>query len=277
MYARQNVVPCGIGVDATPVASQKKSVFNAATARVVVRRHWYCTETPIEGAIPVSNTKIKNLTHAALFIFIAMAANPGEVRANEIVAQAAETPHAKGRSFFRFQFGYGRSTTSAANDDLAAEIHGTGHAFSVAGGWTPIERFAVYGQWIQHGAQNPSLTISEGDTESTLRPNSDTLMATNSLAIGATQYFTPYNLFWDASVGLGTYSAIWKGGSHTSDIGPGVSFSLGKEWLLNSRFGIGLSMHLHLSRVHDREALPDRTSGQFTSMTFAGGVTGTYN
>lgn len=225
----------------------------------------------------MSNAKIKNLTHAALFIVMAMMANPVEVRANEIVAQAMETPHAKGRSFFRFQLGYGRSSTKAANDDLAAEFHGMGHAFSVAGKWTPVDRFAVYGQWIQHGSRNPNLTISEGETQSTLYPKSEMILATNSLAIGATQYFTPYNLFWDASVGLGALGGVWKGGARSSDVGPGVAFSLGKEWLLNSHLGIGLSAQLHLSRVHDREALPDRTSGHFTSTTFALGVTGTYN
>jgi hypothetical protein len=217
------------------------------------------------------------VTAASTLLFLATLANPNPAAANEATITASNDVHAKNRLFLRGQLGFGSASTTTSNADHAVDLHGMGHAFSFSAGYTFRDNFAVYGQISQHGSRNPSLTIDSDEGSETERPDQDLLLSTTALGIGITQYFSPYNLFWDASVGVGVLSLLAENDSDSTDLGPTGSLAFGKEWIIGPHLGLGLSAQLHLSRVHDADALPDGSSGHFTSRTLVIGFSGTYN
>lgn len=216
-------------------------------------------------------------TVAQLMIYLALMASPNRAAANEAFVTTQENPHAKNLLFLRGQLGLGRSSSKTSDADTAVDFHGMGHAFSFSGGFTLRNNLAVYGQISQHGSRNPSLTIDMNGSSTTAQPNTDLLLTTTAVGLGVTQYFSDFNLFWDASLGAGFLSVIANGDSDTTDLGPTAALAFGKEWILGPHLGVGVSAQLHLSRVHDSDTMPDGTGSHFTSTTMAFGISGTYN
>ncbi|MDZ4693520.1 MAG: hypothetical protein SGI86_00100 [Deltaproteobacteria bacterium] len=223
------------------------------------------------------NRNFAFLTVTQAVIFIALTASPTRANADAASVTEKEAPHTRNQLFLRAQLGFGRSSSKAANADTAVDVHGMGHAFSFSGGYTLRNNLAIYGQISQHGSRNPNLTIDNNGSKTTASPNTDLLVATTAVGLGITQYFSDFNLFWDASVGVGFLGVAANGDSDTTDLGPTAALSIGKEWLVGPHLGVGVSAQLHLSRVHDADAFPDGTSGHFTSTTMALGISGTYN
>jgi len=220
----------------------------------------------------------RKLTFTALSLLtLGFTALPNRASAQEATVTESGTIHGKNRLFLRAQFGMGSTSNKSTAGGESVDYHGMAHAFSFSAGFTFRNNLAIYGQFTQHGSRQPKRTIENNNGTETLYASQNMLLATGTLNIGVTQYFSPYNLYWDASVGAGSLQVIARGFNHATDLGPAASIALGKEWIMGPHLGIGVSAQLHLARTFDSDAYFSKSGGHFTSRTMVIGISGTYN
>lgn len=186
----------------------------------------------------------------------------------------ALAPHARGHLFLRGQLGLGHSRSEIGGAGYHLDARGIGHAATVSVGLTVLDGVALYLGLSQHGIRKPRITVRQ---ERTVRDQADFDLFAHGVGLGVTQYFSTYNLFWDATVGLGDLTFIEGSSWEATDVGPAGRIGFGREWWLAPRFGLGLTAQLHLLRARNPTPLPGGDHGAFFTRTIVLGVTATYN
>jgi len=143
--------------------------------------------------------------------------------------------------FLRFQLGFGGLKSAGGQTSLS----GTAGSFAVALGFSPTDHLVLYGEIFDDVATSPTGTlydhpISAGDGVT------QTLVA---YGIGAAWYFTSLNAYVSVTGGVGKVAvdatkATTITGTATSETGPMVRLSLGKEWWVSPNWGLGVSLSL---------------------------------
>jgi hypothetical protein len=158
-------------------------------------------------------------------------------------APAQEAPvHRHLGLFAHLDFGvtYLRTTGSKSGSAFAGE--GAALGFSAAVGWAPNDEWALALEFWDWKALSPAGV------------GSDTSVELQAIGLNITRYLVPANLFATVVIS-GTRLAITDATGYvdygSADIGFGFKVLLGKEWLLNSAFGIGLGAELFFSANRD--------------------------
>lgn len=133
---------------------------------------------------------------------------------------------------------WGRGTPNAEQDGYAG-------AFGISVGSNVAENFALH--FDMHGANafRSGLSI-DGSEDKTY----NAVFQTTGVGIGATYYLGPSNIYVSAGIGAGwlyttAYARVEDNyvltGYESSNFGPAVTVSLGKEWWVHEDWGIGMA------------------------------------
>ena len=154
------------------------------------------------------------------------------------VVTAPEPVHQHLGLFAHLDIGIAYLHTSGSKSGSTFAGEGVALGLSAAFGWAPNDEWALALEVWGWKALSPSGL------------GSNTSVELQALGLNITRYIVPANVF--ASVVIsGTRLAITDSQDYveydSSDIGFGFKVLLGKEWLLNSSFGIGLGAELFFS------------------------------
>jgi len=144
--------------------------------------------------------------------------------------------------FLRMSLGmgymWGRGTPDAEQDGYAG-------AFGISVGSMVAEDFALH--FDMHGANAFRSALSIDGTED---KTYNAVFQTTGIGIGATYYLGPSNIYVSAGIGAGwlyttAYARVDDNyvltGYESSNFGPAVTVSLGKEWWVHPDWGVGMA------------------------------------
>jgi hypothetical protein len=152
-------------------------------------------------------------------------------------AQAANRPRAHDSGFFlRLSAGGGVARTSV--DDTSGELELSGGAIdlNLAVGGMVAEHLAVHGTLFGWLIEDPDRRRS-GGPKNEIGGDLDL----SAFAVGLTYYFMPANVYVSGSIGpavLTFDSGLVEG---DTDTGIAADFTLGKEWWVGDRWGLGVA------------------------------------
>lgn len=138
--------------------------------------------------------------------------------------------------FLRLSGGGGSAKTSISLLDEDFELSGTGGDVNVAVGAIVTPNLALHGTVWGWAISDPDW--SWGELEIDNIPADLTLSAVGG---GFTYYFMPVNMYLSGSAGMGILSVDAPGGSGETDGGLSFDVTLGKEWWVGDRWGLGVA------------------------------------
>lgn len=179
----------------------------------------------------------------------------------------ATTPQHQGL-LLRLDGGLGYFAASPSKqDDLT--LHGPVVALGLSLGGSLSPNWALAGRlWLLAA---PSPTVSYGSISYN---NSSSSAALGAIGPELTYYFTPSNLYLSAALGLSRLTFTVEDTTSSTQVGVAGQLSVGKEWWVGRRWGLGLAGQLTASANKDSDAAEAPTWG-----AWAGAVvfSATYN
>lgn len=160
-------------------------------------------------------------------------------------AAAANAPREHDRGFFlRMSAGVGAASTKIEGDLGELKFSGAAGDGNFAVGALVSRNLAVHGTFWGWTVSNPDFEYNdeEGETE-------DATVTMSAFGPGITWYMAPSNFYLSGSIGAATLSMekAAPGGvtlSGDSDTGVAVDVTLGKEWWVGNRWGLGVAAGL---------------------------------
>jgi len=159
-----------------------------------------------------------------------------------------DTVHRHLGFFLQMDLGGGYLTTSASQGFTTVRLSGGAVQFSIAIGGAVSENLILGGHVWAHAVSSPSAEVN-GQATST---RSDSTLGLSGIGFNLTYYFTPVNLYVQATPSLTRLSASQGGSTANTEYGPGVRLAVGKEWWVSDHWGLGLNGHLALSSNKDQ-------------------------
>jgi len=152
---------------------------------------------------------------------------------------------------FYLGFGYGGGGSVLETEYTATDLSvtvptaGTGMAVDARIGTALRDDLILHGTVIQHIVPGPT-TRSGSVSETPLNE-----MDFQLLGAGVTRYFMPANLFLSGSLGLATVSGYADTGEsgRIGNNGFGFQIKAGKEWRLNTTWGLGVAFDFVWARI----------------------------
>ncbi len=154
--------------------------------------------------------------------------------------------------FLRLSTGVGGGGTERdANPDI--KLSGFISETNLAIGGTVTRNLALHATLFGWTAGDP--TVESGGTGVELN-NAELTMG--ALGAGITYYFMPLNLYLSPSIGFGGLTLeLPGGGDGESDTGVAFDFTIGKEWWVSNRWGLGVAGGLGLHTIPDNDSSED--------------------
>jgi len=182
----------------------------------------------------------------------------------------ANEAHQHDKAFFlRLSAGLGGANATFENDgpgpDL--ELSGMSGDANFAIGGTISRNLALHGTLGGWTIDNPDVERGdfEGDTD-------DTTRSLGLFGAGLTYYFMPVNLYLSGSLCAATATLSVDGHDEDSDTGFGVDLTVGKEWWVGNKWGLGVAGGVNFYSV------PGNNSDQdISGSAFAIRLSATYN
>ena len=163
-----------------------------------------------------------------------------------VAAPAAAGPrdHADG-FFLRLAAGMGGAKSSIDLPDGSMEISGAAADVNIAIGGMVAPNFAVHGTLFGWTAAEPDVDFM-GES-ATL----DGDVTAAGFGVGATWYFMPANVYVSGSVGIGSLEVDFGNAKGETDNGPLLDLSVGKEWWVGDKWGLGVGAGVQYHRFPD--------------------------
>lgn len=131
--------------------------------------------------------------------------------------------------------GWGRVRSTFDGGDAGPRFRGGALGFDVAVGGTLSPGFALHGELF--GAVLPAPQV-----RSRLPSRFDLDVLTNAFGVGVTYYIMPINLYVSAAAGLGAATFERDDGAQSSSyFGLAAQLMVGKEWWVDSDWGLGVA------------------------------------
>lgn len=186
------------------------------------------------------------------------------------LARGDNAPREHDRGFFlRLSGGPGAGNIHShiqggENDGTKVSLEGSGGDGNLAIGALVKKNLAVHGTFWGWSAFDPDLKI--GGT--TLETN-DLTLRMNAFGPGVTWYFGQ-NFYLSGSIGAAEMTAEADNESFDSKTGVAVDLTIGKEWWVGRRWGLGVAAGFGaLSIPTDDETLDDKFSGNSFGLRFS--------
>jgi hypothetical protein len=168
--------------------------------------------------------------------------------------------------FMRLSAGGGAAKTEITALGITEEFSGGAADFNFAIGGMVSPNLALHGTIWGWVLSNPDFSI--GSVTQTV--NADVTMA--AVGAGLTYYFMPANFYLSGSVGAGSLSLDAGGVSASTDAGLALDFTLGKEWWVGNRWGLGAAAGVSFHSIPDG-GVDENWSGASFALRFSA----TYN
>jgi hypothetical protein len=131
-------------------------------------------------------------------------------------------------------------TSSIGSGEGELTVSGGGAALGISAGWSLSPNLILYGELFGNMAVGPTAELGGQTFES----SDEASFGIAGLGVGAI-YYTPANFFVSGTLGFAALSSDpdGEGGqdAETSDAGPGVSLTFGKEWWLARHNALGVA------------------------------------
>lgn len=158
-----------------------------------------------------------------------------------VLAQSTEHRHLG--FFLRLNGGLGYLDGSASGLDVS----GASGVFGLSIGGALAENLVLSGSVWDSSAVNPTASY-QGQSAQLSNAN----FAAVAFAPELTYYVMPLNLYLSGALGFGRLVYTANGNSSsTSDLGPALRTSVGKEWWVSGHWGIGVAGHLSFASNGD--------------------------
>ena len=154
--------------------------------------------------------------------------------------------HAKGL-FLRGTGGLNNGSSKINDDSVNSgtnQLSGMGLDYSAAVGWALAQNFAVHVTGFGWRVSDPAIGRNQGNLDG----GTFSMMG---LGLGATLYMMPTNMYFSLTLGAGKLNL--DDGSTSQDSGKGFAmmFTVGKEWFLAPKFGLGPALSLSYHSIPD--------------------------
>lgn len=140
------------------------------------------------------------------------------------------------------------SGTSKINDDSVNsgtnQLSGLGLDYSAAVGWALAQNFAVHVTGFGWRVSDPAIGRNQG----TLDGGTFSMLA---LGAGATLYMMPTNMYFSLTLAVGKLNLDTGADAQDSGKGFAMMFTVGKEWFLSPKFGLGPALSLTYHSIPD--------------------------
>jgi len=151
--------------------------------------------------------------------------------------------------FLRFLGGGGYLNTTE-KDILGSDlrIYGTGGYFSLQIGGAPFNNLILY-------FETAAVVVPDADMKwsSYSGSRSYSELALSQYGVGLSYYFMPINIYLSLA-SIFVFAEIKVGDKKkTTEIGPGINVSLGKEFWVSANWGLGIAFVAHYSKVKSDE------------------------
>ncbi|MDH3217012.1 MAG: hypothetical protein OEN01_12100 [Candidatus Krumholzibacteria bacterium] len=166
-----------------------------------------------------------------------------------------------GGFFLRLSAGFGGARTELTEPSLGAEISGATVDFNLAIGGVVVPNLALHGTLFGWVASDPDLETNLGSGQ--LRGDVDL----SGVGAGVTYYFMPVNIYVSGSIGGATLSVDTPSGAGETDIGPVLELTVGKEWWVADRWGLGAAAAFGYHSVPEK-GIDDNWSGTHFAIRF---------
>ncbi len=140
--------------------------------------------------------------------------------------------------FLRLEGGVGFLSATANDQGATSTASGGAGYLGAALGGAIGENLVLYGEIWGMGAPNPNIQIGASNTIA-----QNTTLNYGGVGLGLGYFFMPSNLFLGVSLDATRLGVTDSNGTQSdSDIGAAASLTLGKQWWISERTGLGLSL-----------------------------------
>jgi hypothetical protein len=183
------------------------------------------------------------------------------------VAWAGPRDH-DGGFFLRMSAGLGGASSEINNlqGPLVTDLKFSGAAgdWNFAIGGVVSRNLALHGTFWGWTLTDPEVTLN-----GTVFPGQGSFNM-SAFGVGITYYFMPVNIYISPSLGVGVLSVDGGGASGSSDAGFALDVTLGKEWWIGNKWGMGLSGALGYHSIADGgEDVTEKWSGTSFALRFS--------
>lgn len=191
-------------------------------------------------------------------------------------ARAENLPREHDGGFFlRLSAGVGTAKTKVENVDILAdgnpqdlEFSGTSGDVNFAIGAVVAPNLAVHATLAGWSVTDPEVDFGPVSLEL-----DNVEMSLSMVGAGVTYYLMPTNVYLSGSLGAATLTTKFEGDEEESDTGLGIDLTVGKEWWVGSRWGLGAALGANFHSVPSGEDDVE----DFTGTSFAARFSATFN
>ncbi|MFC1573396.1 hypothetical protein ACFL6M_07340 [Candidatus Eisenbacteria bacterium] len=176
---------------------------------------------------------------------------------------AGEPRQHDGGFFLRLSAGGGSATTS--NDILGETLELSGGAVDLnfAIGAIVSPNLAIHGTLFGWMVEDPDVKLG---SETATMPNAN--LDLSAIGAGLTYYLMPSNFYLSGSLGIGTLTIDTALGESSTDPGLAVDLTVGKEWWVSDRWGLGAAAALSFHSIGE-EGIAENWTGTGFALRFS--------
>ena len=175
-------------------------------------------------------------------------------------AFAGGSPRAHDGGFLlRMSLGFGTQNTSIEHAGVEAEFSGAASDFTIALGGVVTENLALHGTIFSAVMTDPDLEVTN-QSKATI----DGTMGLVGYGGGLTYWFMPVNIFVSGSLGVGRLVADNDVLDGNSDWGFAMEATVGKDWFVSNRWGLGVAGGFTFHNVGDPDIDESWSGSSFT-------------
>jgi hypothetical protein len=163
-------------------------------------------------------------------------------------AWAGPRDHMEG-FFMRLSAGGGAAESELESGGNTGKISGEGGDLNFAIGGIVSPNLALHGTLWGWSLTDPDVTLAGPWGSVSGQANAD--FSLGAVGVGLTYYFMPANFYLSGSVGVGALSLDAGGVTFDSDAGGVIDITLGKEWWVGNRWGLGVAAGLNYHSIPD--------------------------
>jgi hypothetical protein len=212
--------------------------------------------------------------HSSFRIVASSLALAGLVITSDALAENLPREH-DGGFFLRLSAGLGTAKTKVEDIDLLddgnpqdLEFSGTSGDINFAIGAMVARNVAVHATLAGWSVTDPEVDFGPASVEL-----DDVQMSLSMVGAGVTYYIMPANIYLSGSLGAAMLTTEFQGDEEESDTGLGIDLTVGKEWWVGSRWGLGAALGANFHSVPSGEDDVE----DFTGSAFAVRFSATFN
>jgi hypothetical protein len=183
---------------------------------------------------------------------------------------AANEPRVHDRGFFlRLSAGGGAANTSIDLGPADLEFSGASGDINFAIGAIVSPNLAIHGTIFGWSVSDPDVELGgqTGEAE-------DVTLSLSCIGPGITYYIHPANVYLSASVGAAVLTAEEDGDDFETDTGVAADLTVGKEWWVGGKWGLGVAGGINFHSVPSGEPELDEN---FSGVGFGVRFSATFN